>query len=66
MGVITGIYAQCALKWDKTMLRLDNFYIFWKFVNNTTGGTSTHHEKFCPTLGNGKIGFFGPPIPRLT
>ena len=26
-GVISGIYMQFALKWDQTMLCLDNFYI---------------------------------------
>ena len=48
------------------MLCLDNFYIFRKFFDDATDATSSMcHKKNCPTVGKGKFGFFGPPIPLL-
>ena len=64
--IIFGIYMQFALKWDQIMLCLDNFYIFWKIFDDATDVTSsTCHKKICLTVGKGKFGFFGPPIPLL-
>ena len=67
MGVIFGIYMQYAFKWDQTMLRLGNDFVFWMFFDDATDvASSTHRKKNWPTLGKGKFGFFGPPIPVLT
>ena len=41
----------------------ENVFIF---DDATDEASSTHHKKVCPTLGNSKFDFFGPPIPLLT
>ena len=49
------------------MLCLDNCFIFESFFDDVTDAApSTHHKKICPTLGKGKFGFLGPPIPAWT
>ena len=37
---------QFALKWDQTMLYLENFYFFWKFFNGTTVVASSTCQLF--------------------
>ena len=39
------------------------FLSFWKNISDATdAASSTRHKKICPTLRNGKFGFFGPSI----
>ena len=65
--VVSEISMQFALKWDQTVLYLDNFYTFKNIFNDAADAVIKNESiiKVCPTLGNGKFDFFGFPIPFL-